>query len=482
MWSVGRQGNLEMIELKLTYGKNQDGQLVHVDDVPSGLACDCTCSYCGGELVACKGNVRKHYFRHYLLKECKGAFESQLHLISKHIIEQNKAVMLPSYQGRYDTDNAHQLQFTEVFLECAQDDLQPDLLCKYVDTNNNEHTLWVEILYTHEVDEIKTKKIKEREIECIEIDVSHLFADSNVIDEDILTDFLLNQTDNRRWINNVSCDNRWLNMADIVRTMDIVEYLAYMSDDENNINDFQKTIYALFDTGYLLKQEDYDDFYRTLKKYQYNIRSQEKWLQNRYLSALQMLLCHLSIEGKQKGTDKSKEELLYISAFARDYFEKNLDYWVKYVLSFGTSNYVFQVSPNYKQEREQYASFIKTKRKELQSIVDRWKKEGTKELADKVIFHIENPYQDNISVLHIEEYLVPNKDYLSFLLNTPKNEHTLDVYYAIFRYNSKFGISVRKADKQKIETHLNELLTKPNPSKEDNILIEGLMLLKELIK
>ena len=195
-----------------------------------------------------------------------------------------------------------------------------------------------------------------------------------------------------------------------------------------------------------------------------------------------MLLCHLSVEGKQKGTDKSKEELLYISAFARDHFEKNLDEWVKYVLSFGTSNYVFQVSRNYKQEREQYASFIKTKRKELQSIVDRWKKEGTKELADKVIFHIENPYQDKISLLHIEEYLVPNKDYLSFLLNTPKNEHTLDVYYAIFRYNSKLGISVRKADKQKIETHLNELLTKPNPSKEDNILIEGLMLLKELIK
>lgn len=471
-----------MAELKLTYGRNRDGHLVHIEDVPRGLACDCVCPSCGEKLEACKGNVRVYYFRHYSAKECEGAFESQLHLLSKYIIEQNKAVMLPSYEGKYDTHDAYQIQFTEVLLECAQDDLQPDCLCKYVDKNNHEHTLWIEILYTHEVDEIKTKKIKEREIECIEIDVSHLFADSNVIDEDILKDFLLNQTDNRRWINNLSCDGWWLNMADMVRTMDIVAYLAYMSDNDNNINDFQKTIYTLFDTGYLLKQEDYNDFYKTLKKYQYNIRSKEKWLQNRYLSALQMLLCHLSVEGKQKGTDKSKEELLYISAFARDHFEKNLDEWVKYVLSFGTSNYVFQVSRNYKQEREQYASFIKTKRKELQSIVDRWKKEGTKELADKVIFHIENPYQDKISLLHIEEYLVPNKDYLSFLLNTPKNEHTLDVYYAIFRYNSKLGISVRKADKQKIETHLNELLTKPNPSKEDNILIEGLMLLKELIK
>ena len=333
-----------MAEPKLTYGKNRDGHLVHIEDVPRGLACDCVCPSCGEKLEACKGNVRVHYFRHYSAKECEGAFESQLHLLSKYIIEQNKAVMLPSYEGKYDTDDAYQIQFTEVLLECAQDDLQPDCLCKYVDANNNEHTLWIEILNTHEVDETKAQKIKERGIECVEIDVSHLFVNSNVIDEDLLKDFLLNQTDNRRWINNVSCDGWWLSQAEMVRSMDIIAYLAHMSNDEKNLPDFQKTLYALFDTGYLLEQKDYNDFYGVLKKYQYNIRSQEKWLQNRYLSALQMLLCHLSVKGMIRGTKKTKEEQLLISAFARKHFEEHLNEWARDVLSWGRSLYRMEVS------------------------------------------------------------------------------------------------------------------------------------------
>ena len=117
-----------------------------------------------------------------------------------------------------------------------------------------------------------------------------------------------------------------------------------MSDDENNIDAFKKTIYALFDTGYLLEQKDYNDFYGVLKKYQYNIRSHEKWLQNRYLSALQMLLCHLSVKGMIRGTNKTREEQLLISVFARKYFEEHLNEWVRDVLSWGRSLYRIEVS------------------------------------------------------------------------------------------------------------------------------------------
>lgn len=328
----------------ITYAKDKfTGEIRRLTDVSRGLACNCVCPSCGEALEACKGEKRK-YFRHHSLKECKGAFESQLHLISKHIIEQNKAVMLPMYQGKYDTDEALQLHFTEVIKESSQGDLQPDCLCKYLDREGKEHTLWIEILNTHEVDEPKAQKIRERGIECVEIDVSHLFEGSNVIDEEVLKDFLLNKTENRKWINNTYCDGKWLKQAEIVRSMDIVAYLAYMSDDENNIDAFKKTMYALFDTGYLLEQKDYNDFYGVLKKYRYNIRSQEKWLQRRYLSALQMLLCHLSMKGMVRGTNKSKDELLQICAFARNHFEEKLDDYVRDVLTWGMSLYRTEIS------------------------------------------------------------------------------------------------------------------------------------------
>ena len=226
----------------ITYAKDKfTGEIRRLTDVSRGLACNCVCPSCGEALEACKGEKRK-YFRHHPLKECKGAFESQLHLISKHIIEQNKAVMLPSYLGKYDTKEALQLHFTEVIKESSQGDLQPDCLCKYIDSEGMEHTLWIEILNKHEVDESKAQKIRERGIECVEIDVSHLFAASDAIDEEVLTDFLLNQTDRRVWINNISCDGRWLREAEMARSMDIVAYLAHMSDDENNIDAFKKTI------------------------------------------------------------------------------------------------------------------------------------------------------------------------------------------------------------------------------------------------
>ena len=34
-----------------------DGQLLHIDDVPSGLACNCACASCGRTMVAKKGDV-----------------------------------------------------------------------------------------------------------------------------------------------------------------------------------------------------------------------------------------------------------------------------------------------------------------------------------------------------------------------------------------------------------------------------------------
>lgn len=43
----------------LTYAISPKGKLVHVDSVPNGLLCGCTCPKCNSELVAKMKKVRR---------------------------------------------------------------------------------------------------------------------------------------------------------------------------------------------------------------------------------------------------------------------------------------------------------------------------------------------------------------------------------------------------------------------------------------
>lgn len=126
----------------ITYAKDKTtGETRNIKDVESGLACNCVCGNCGGALEACKGKIRQHHFRHYSVSECKGAWESQLHLLSKAIIEEQKTIMLPPYQGKYLGYAAKVQKFDAVKSEVSQGDLQPDCLCKYTMPDGEEREL-----------------------------------------------------------------------------------------------------------------------------------------------------------------------------------------------------------------------------------------------------------------------------------------------------------------------------------------------------
>lgn len=140
----------------------------------------------------------------------------------------------------------------------------------------------------------------------------------------------------------------------------------------------------------------------------------------------------------------------------------------------------FQTSLSIDQDQQQYPDYIVTIREQLCQITERWMKIGTKESAEWVIYHIYHPYQDRDYVIHIEDFLVPNKDYLSFLVNSPKNQYTLDVFKAILDYDSRTSISLYNVDTTKMITLLNELLKMSNCTEEDMILIEGLRLLQSI--
>ena len=81
-----------MAEPKLTYGKNQEGRLVHIEDVPSGLECNCVCPECGAKLIARKGKKNQKHFAHDNGADCIGGRMTALHMLAQQIIQEEKKI------------------------------------------------------------------------------------------------------------------------------------------------------------------------------------------------------------------------------------------------------------------------------------------------------------------------------------------------------------------------------------------------------
>lgn len=79
---------------KLIYAL-KDGNIVSIDDVPSGKECGCVCPACGDELIARKGEKRMHHFAHRSNEDCEYGYESSLHLAAKDILSRAKKMAIP---------------------------------------------------------------------------------------------------------------------------------------------------------------------------------------------------------------------------------------------------------------------------------------------------------------------------------------------------------------------------------------------------
>lgn len=304
-------------------------ELKKVSDVDNGGRCNCICYDCHGDLEACQGQYRQ-YFRHKANdRKCKGSWESQLHLLSKYIIEKNLSVCLPEWKGKYLVFSARKQDFSEVQVEIEQDDLQPDCLCKYIDTQGTEQVLWIEIQNTHAVDDNKAQKIKERGIACIEIDVSGLFPNKE-IDEDVLKEFLLDSTENRHWINNPvgeAQEQYYIDEAKKLHKEDsVIQYLDAHSSTSEQIAELQFIGAYFFLLGYALSMKthkflyDYISFYCTQ-----NRLSERSSLEKAFfISAAQFMLATLIQKNKILINKGGTKEQGFISVFIRSFFCQKL--------------------------------------------------------------------------------------------------------------------------------------------------------------
>jgi competence CoiA-like predicted nuclease len=163
-----------MTEIKQPYGL-KNGEIVSIEQVESGLKCDCFCPACNGRLIARKGLEKQHHFAHYDSDDCGKGTETILHKLSKEIISNSKTFKTPALKlknSNITIFDETEIQIDNVKLEHRLDDIIPDII---IESKGKE--LLVEITVTHELQFPKTKIIEEKGFATIEIFARELFTE-----------------------------------------------------------------------------------------------------------------------------------------------------------------------------------------------------------------------------------------------------------------------------------------------------------------
>lgn len=175
---------------------NAEQQIVHIDQVQRGLACNCTCFECGEIVIAKQGDVKEHHFAHVSNKEsCDIQTESILHKYAKQVIEQEQKLYLPSLSNANEI-TAELWQFKRVMVEQNLGAIRPDLVATY----NHDELLFIEIAVTSFIDEHKAKLIEQLGIKTVEINLNMLLKNDLTIPSDEVKNFILNNIENKTWI------------------------------------------------------------------------------------------------------------------------------------------------------------------------------------------------------------------------------------------------------------------------------------------
>lgn len=195
---------------KIPFGLKK-GILVDVSEVDSGLGCGCVCPSCNRKLQANKGPKVSHYFSHDPsedTKECKSAFETAIHLMSKQILSEEGIALFPELSVKVTQSDVNNISYDEkglveeeslkkfdlVKLEKRLDDIRPDIIA-YQKTV----PYLVEVAVTHFCDNEKIKKIRDKSIRAIEIDLSKV---DYTITKEELRKLVIDKVDNKKWLSN----------------------------------------------------------------------------------------------------------------------------------------------------------------------------------------------------------------------------------------------------------------------------------------
>lgn len=158
----------------------------------------CYCPTCGEKLFPRMGEKNTWHFSHSNNKECNGNFETSLHMYAKEVIRKNNKILLPELRvfeyldfNKMDTafiQDLHKWEYenqerisSQIFInenvyiykwienEIKINNFVPDCIVEI-----GGKKLAIEIFVTHAVDKDKEKKVKQSNIDMIEIDLKDI--------------------------------------------------------------------------------------------------------------------------------------------------------------------------------------------------------------------------------------------------------------------------------------------------------------------
>ncbi|TDP30773.1 hypothetical protein DEU29_11556 [Idiomarina aquatica] len=191
--------------------------ITSIEDVPSGLACNCICPSCHAVLVAKKGSEKRHHFAHHEADEYTHCRETALHLAAKQFFLNNDSTYLPpvecqstslktilnepyTYEYSFFND-MRDIQIVEEEVWLNEYVYRPDIRCE-VDIYGLWEPLLIEIAVTHKVDDDKMEKIKSSDYSAIEIDLASLLKQPKVSVDELKQ--ALYQPERIKWLNKSS--------------------------------------------------------------------------------------------------------------------------------------------------------------------------------------------------------------------------------------------------------------------------------------
>jgi hypothetical protein len=146
------------LEIKLPFGKTDDGRMVSVEAVARGLDCHCCCPECGSALVAAKGEIYRHHFRHQIsYGACAHGHETAIHQFAKQLICERLFLRLPDPVGIMINATPEQ----------RIGNIVPDVLADF----DSGVSVAVEIWVAHQVPESKVREYNDRRLAAVEIDL-----------------------------------------------------------------------------------------------------------------------------------------------------------------------------------------------------------------------------------------------------------------------------------------------------------------------
>lgn len=175
------------------YALDSSGNLVFIDDVKNGLECNCKCPSCGEKMIAKNnGKIKDRHFAHESGHTCEWYRETLLHIWSKEIIENEKTIMAPEKDSRYKFPDKFSFVSVELEKEDSITKLKPDIIA----ITEDGLQLWIEIAVSHKCEDIKINKIKENNINCLEVEIP-----TYIESKEKLKEFLIDEKEDRCFIN-----------------------------------------------------------------------------------------------------------------------------------------------------------------------------------------------------------------------------------------------------------------------------------------